>query len=728
MIWIQATLITLALISGFVAIWIVDLSNRKQVQGVAELRMLMWLIAGWSIIYALILAIETPLLILSLHRIKLAIISWTGLAWLVLILRITNTHHILSRRMIVLLGVPSIISGILSVLNPQGLFFDLEIVYSPLGFSSVYAYPKLIAPVYWLVSFGYSLTGILIFAVWIYRNLKKGMGISLFTWLFIIFFSVTVTASLYISERYFIDIIPLTASILCYIIAIGLLQLRVFDLLPMAYDNIVANMTDGVIITNKNQQIHMINYMMEQISGLKQEAVKDHFIFASFPNLPNDPINIASQEINWGKLTLNISKTTIYDFYNQVQGYLWVFSDISDRKQAETSLKENIKQLSELQLFSNRVSSVQNIDEILAISFNTALRLSKSDEGYIILLDEQQHVTEKYYSGVLNFSLKAPDVMEVLNKHTEKISLLDPKQRVLLPLISHDKLLGILMLESHKSGAFDNKTLDLIRILTSRISIAIENAQLYQQAQSQITELQKLYDQVSHLEQIKTDMIRIAAHDLRNPLSVLTAYISMMQLDSDILPPDYPDYIEQMLTAARRSAVMISEILSLERIERMAQELTAEPFDLVTSSTEAVEEYKWQAQDKNITLTFEQNITNSIVFGDPIQIYEAMVNLINNAIKYTGDGGKIIVSLQSVPDDKVVFLVQDNGYGIPADQQDKLFKAFSRAKTSETQAIEGLGLGLSLVKSIIDRHGGELFFESVYGQGSVFGFTLQIYQ
>lgn len=688
----------------------------------------MWLIAGWSLTYAVILAIDSPLLMLSLHRIKLSLISWTGVAWLLLTLRLTNTQRILSRQIIVILTIPAVICGVLSLVNPQELFFELEVVYSLLGFTTVYATPKLIAPLYWLVTFGYSIVGIILFAYWLYRNSQKGTRISPFVWIFILFFTVTIILTVFISREYYIDIIPLTTPAINYILAIGILQLRVFDLLPMAYDNIIANMNDGIIITNKEQGIHQMNRTMERISRIKQDTVRNQPISSLHPSLPNTTNDISSLEIVWNQLILSVSKTTIYDYYNEVQGYLWVFQDISDRKQAEMSLKENIKQLSELQRLATYISHIQNIDEILTISFNTALQLTRSDEGCIVLLDKNHQITNKYYTGPFSFSLAEPDVAAVIDKHIEKVSVSGPRHRIILPLISHEELLGLLILESHKVGTFDERTLDFIRILTGRITVAIENAKLYQQAQDQIAELQKLYDQVSHLEEIKTDMIRIAAHDLRNPLSVLTAYISMMQMDSDLLPPDYADYIEQMLTAARRIAVMISEILSLERIERMAQELTAEPFDMVASTTEAFEEYKRQAQDKDISLTLETNVNSAIIYGDPIQIYEAMVNLINNAIKYTPEGGRVIVSLQVVTTDRIVFLVQDNGYGIPADQQDRLFKAFSRAKTNETQAIEGLGLGLSLVKSIIDRHGGELFFESVHGQGSVFGFTLESYQ
>jgi signal transduction histidine kinase len=110
-----------------------------------------------------------------------------------------------------------------------------------------------------------------------------------------------------------------------------------------------------------------------------------------------------------------------------------------------------------------------------------------------------------------------------------------------------------------------------------------------------------------------------------------------------------------------------------------------------------------------------------------VQLYEAMTNFISNAIKYTPREGRVQVSLTGGAE-RVVFEVTDTGFGIPDDMQARMFQPFYRAQTRETKEIEGTGLGLHLTKNIIERHGGEIIFRSVYGQGSTFGFWLPAFQ
>ena len=112
-----------------------------------------------------------------------------------------------------------------------------------------------------------------------------------------------------------------------------------------------------------------------------------------------------------------------------------------------------------------------------------------------------------------------------------------------------------------------------------------------------------------------------------------------------------------------------------------------------------------------------------VVSGDDAQLYEAVTNLVNNAIKYTPEGGKIDIILR-IENSHVEFVVKDTGYGIPDEKQKQLFRPFYRVKTEETLNIDGTGLGLHLVQNIIKRHNGEMIFNSIYGKGSTFGFTL----
>lgn len=112
-----------------------------------------------------------------------------------------------------------------------------------------------------------------------------------------------------------------------------------------------------------------------------------------------------------------------------------------------------------------------------------------------------------------------------------------------------------------------------------------------------------------------------------------------------------------------------------------------------------------------------------IIMADPAQLHEAVFNLVENAVKYTPEGGLVHVEL-SIEQGDAVFKVQDTGYGIPEDQQKKLFEPGFRAQSEETENITGTGWGLYLVKGIVERHGGEMIFHSEYRKGSTFGFRL----
>ena len=151
------------------------------------------------------------------------------------------------------------------------------------------------------------------------------------------------------------------------------------------------------------------------------------------------------------------------------------------------------------------------------------------------------------------------------------------------------------------------------------------------------------------------------------------------------------------------------------------------PLDLQGVVSRAIDEYQSQAAAKfqaMTTILVEAGVAN--IVGDEAQLYEAVTNLLSNAIKYTPNEGAITVELAVTPQNEVCYKVQDTGYGIPEDRQSRLFEPFYRSKTAETATIEGTGLGLHLVKNIIERHKGEMVFRSVYREGSTFGFKLPL--
>ena len=209
----------------------------------------------------------------------------------------------------------------------------------------------------------------------------------------------------------------------------------------------------------------------------------------------------------------------------------------------------------------------------------------------------------------------------------------------------------------------------------------------------------------------------MAAHDLRNPLSLIIGYTAL--LDDDDLTTTQRELLSEVSKATTRMETMIRDILSLERIEANAagESEAVNLSDLVRS---VFSERQPQAVQKLQYSSLELPYQAVMVQGDRVQLREVIANLIGNAIKYTPQGGHVEVRLM----DDGRFEVEDTGYGIPENQQQALFSPFYRAKTTETHSIEGTGLGLHLVKRVIERHGGTIHFHSEYGKGSVFGFSL----
>jgi len=168
-----------------------------------------------------------------------------------------------------------------------------------------------------------------------------------------------------------------------------------------------------------------------------------------------------------------------------------------------------------------------------------------------------------------------------------------------------------------------------------------------------------------------------------------------------------------------------SDILSLERIEETALQNTAEIFDLNNLLQQTYNEHRPSAQLKKHNYLIELPEEQVIIDADPIQVHEAIANLVGNAIKYTPSHGEVKLVLDVVERTARV-RVMDNGYGIPEDKQERLFQPFYRAKTQETESIQGTGLGLHLVKNIIERFDGTLVYKSIYKEGSTFGFDIPV--
>lgn len=231
-----------------------------------------------------------------------------------------------------------------------------------------------------------------------------------------------------------------------------------------------------------------------------------------------------------------------------------------------------------------------------------------------------------------------------------------------------------------------------------------------------ITELRKL-------ETVRNDFVANVSHELRTPLTSIIGYLDTL-LESEIKDSQTRNkFLKIIKEEADRLSILISDLLNLSKIESESIDLKAENFsDVILKVINLLEK---NAEQKEINLEVKMPDQLPFVYMVKEQIEQVLVNLIDNAIKYTPARGKVEIVVKKTGD-KVYFAITDTGIGIPAADQDRIFERFYRVDKARSRSLGGTGIGLSIVRNIIKQHGSEVKVKSNEGQGSTFSFYLKV--
>ncbi len=223
------------------------------------------------------------------------------------------------------------------------------------------------------------------------------------------------------------------------------------------------------------------------------------------------------------------------------------------------------------------------------------------------------------------------------------------------------------------------------------------------------------------LDNAKSELITTFTHDLGAPLAVVKGYVELVKLDGPINKQQEHD-LEGITQAADQMKAIIEDLLELGRIETI-EDLGTEPLSLNDVVETTVTSFRALAEVNQIELVFEVCEQSVMVEGNPPLLARAFDNLVENAIKYTPSGGRVVVAIQRQQDEAIVS-VADNGPGISERDLPRVFEKFFRAR--QHQDYSGTGLGLAIVRSIVERHNGRVWAESRTNQGSTFSVALPL--
>ncbi len=388
-------------------------------------------------------------------------------------------------------------------------------------------------------------------------------------------------------------------------------------------------------------------------------------------------------------------------------------------------------QLVVINIFDALLAIVLPVPTVLAQNFLIETRLRRRAE---LLLESMVHATQQNLSLEDTLAAIAIDFQNILNCGSVKVWLYEDDEEKSLylayppdqPTTSPDSILMTItepQLDEHRFWAplvWRGQKLGVLEANGVYRSIrpiqrTIERFILQSTA---ILSNVRLYNESQQLNALKTRMIRMASHDLKNPLGVISGYIELLTSSGEDLPAATRSrFLTQMGRAANEMISIVNDILNLERIRRGEKHF--QEFDLHHKVNELMLYFEGKAEQQGITLIRDITSETLNIFGDEDQIHHAFSNLIDNAIKYTPQGGTVTVRLFR-RDNFAHFEVQDTGYGIPAEALPKLFQEFYRVRSRETEHISGTGLGLSLVKAVITAHKGRIWVESEEHKGSTF--------
>ena len=297
----------------------------------------------------------------------------------------------------------------------------------------------------------------------------------------------------------------------------------------------------------------------------------------------------------------------------------------------------------------------------------------------------------------------------------------DTRSEMAVPMISGDKVIGVFDVQSNIVGHFSQEDANIYTTLALQVAVALQNARLYVEQSATVAQLREL-------DRLKSSFLANMSHELRTPLNSILGFADVMleELDGP-LTENMQNDLGLIYKNGQHLLHLINDVLDMAKIESGKMNLNIEKFNIQETIEEVTSITSTLANDKNLKLFIEPDSDQDAeINADKIRLRQVMINLVNNAIKFT-EKGQIAIRVAR-EENNILISVKDSGMGIPMDQLESVFQEFTQVDTTTTRKAGGTGLGLPISRRLIEMHSGRLWVEStgVEGEGSTFYVYLPI--
>ncbi|MFO7807619.1 MAG: PAS domain S-box protein [Candidatus Moraniibacteriota bacterium] len=458
-----------------------------------------------------------------------------------------------------------------------------------------------------------------------------------------------------------------------------------------SFDNIVEKHREGILIVDKDGKIKFANKAAERIfQRSHEELAGTHFSVPTNLTEKGFEIDVIRKNGERGVGEVRSVKT----YWMGDDSYLVMIWDITDRKKSKEKLEKSLEKQKEM---------VDNLEKFKMAVDNAS--------DHIIITDSE--------GTIMNFNKGAEEITgykadEVVG---EKAGTKDNWGGLMDKDVYREMWHTIKDKKENYENDFTNKRKSGEKyVAQTSISPVLDQEgepKFFVGIEKDITELKEI-------DKAKTEFVSLASHQLRTPLSSINWYAEMLlNGDAGEVNKEQKEFLKEIYKGNQRMVDLVNALLNVSRIELGTLAVDPEPTDFNRIAQSVLKEIKPQAENKKQELKKKLDDKVPKIKADPKLVRMVFQNLVSNAVKYTPENGKITLKTEK-EDFYVLIKVSDNGYGIPKNQQDKIFTKLFRADNVREKDTEGTGLGLYIVRSIVEQCGGKIGFESAKNKGTTF--------
>ncbi len=425
-----------------------------------------------------------------------------------------------------------------------------------------------------------------------------------------------------------------------------------------------------------------------------------------------------------GQTTSAVDRITLTRQTERRASELATVAEVSAATTSELDVEKLLNQVSELTKarFNLYHAHIYLLDEDKA---NLVLRAGAGEAGRVMRERGHSIPLSREHSLVARAARSRESVIS--NNVTQEPDFLpnpllpDTRSELAIPMIVGDNLLGVLDVQANAVNRFTSDDVAIQSTLADQIAVAVQNAQAYQ---IQLETAERLRE----VDRLKSQFLANMSHELRTPLNSILGYAEVLLdgIDGDLSDEAVED-VEAIHQGGKHLLTIINDILDLAKIEAGQMVINPVEADVMDVIGQVIDTCKILAQNKNIMLEVHENGDIPKAYGDPIRLKQIILNLVNNAIKFTNEGG-VTVEVGAHNGSEVGVWVKDTGIGMTPDEMGGLFQQFHQVDGSATRRAGGTGLGLVISRHLVHMHEGEIYVESEKGKGSTFWFTVPAFQ